>query len=618
METQRQDFSRKKSLSGASEESDSFWALIVPLACLQKRRLDTTTGAYPAHSQIDHAEEFESTQPTVCKDKETRHVGTRANAADLYPRVGVTSKNTKPVERRTKGKAEASAREKPTDLYASIAEDSNRTRSRGVIRREKGRPESITRVQPARRYIGFAKPSKRTQPVNSDECNDDGGLSECQDLAPTPAFHKEVEDEDEEDDEENNEGDDEEDDEEVDEEEEEEGESFEGHHDTRGSDGDEEYIENDEDISETTSDASSHARKRSRPLCGISRRPRTRGRGSPEKQLGEISEATTSKRKTGPFEPASAEGRRPIKRLRTMLGEPDEEDEEETTDGSLPQDKSEPPLSRRNLAWSEKEEKTLTRLCRQGKSWEYIGGVLGRTPKAAQSHWDAMRKKCHRERFPRVSKMWKSWTEEEIRILFSLRTQGKDFRYISRRIPGRGPYACKSQWLGTKDKDPQEGDSSDRQIAHGLSASQLDQETKNADSTSRSAIVECEGPKSSTSGGSPIDPDDETSAAKPTHEEAMAVRVVVPSSTAGKSPKSKATSANHRNQQASECLAVGEDPTSSTDGSSHQNQPNSQPVIARKDPEIKKEWSYREDLTAGISAQGKQKLGIHRRSYSWS
>ncbi len=546
----------------------------------------------------------------VCKEKETRRVGTRANAADLYPSVGVTSKNTKPVERRAKGKPEASTREKPTDFYASIAEDSSRPRSRGVIRGEKGRPEPITRVHPAHRYIGPAKQPKRTQAVDSDERNDDGGLSECQDFAPTPAFHKEVEDED------DNEEDDGEDDEEDDGEEDEEGESFEGHHDTRGSDGDEEYIENDENISETTSDASSHAKKRSRPLYGTSRGARTRGRGSPEKRLKKITEATTPKRKTGPSEPASAKGRRPIKRLRVILGEPDEEDEEGTTDGSLPQDKAETPLSRRYLPWSKKESKTLICLRRQGKSWEYIGDELRRTPKGVRSHRDAMTKKCHRE--SKVARIRQMWTKEENEILFSLRTQGKDFEYISRRIPGRGPYACKSQWSRIKDKDPQEGDSSDRQIAHGLSASQLDQDIRNAESISHSAIVECEDPKSSTSGGSPIDPDDDASAAKPTHEEALAVRVVLPSSTAGKSPKSKATSANHRNQQASEYLTVDEAPTPSTDGSSHQNQPNSKYVLARKDPEIKKEWSYREDLTAGISAQGKQKLETHRRSYSWS
>ena len=206
METQGQDFSRKRFLSGAFKEPDAFWGLIVPSARLQKRRLDTPTGAYPAHPQTDHAEELESTQPMVCKEKGTPH---------LHPNVGVTSKDTRPVERGAKGKPEASTRKRLVDFYTSIADSSRRTQAQPTIRGEKGSPKPIARVQPAYPYIGPANQLKRTPLVDSDEYIDDGGLSETKGFAPIPAFHKR----------DKNEEDDEEDDEDE--------ASFEGHHDTR-------------------------------------------------------------------------------------------------------------------------------------------------------------------------------------------------------------------------------------------------------------------------------------------------------------------------------------------------------------------------------------------------
>ena len=642
MDTQQQNLCRKKPLSGASKRPDAFWSLIVPSARLEKGRLDTTNGAYPAHPQTNHAEELEDTQPMIRKEKGNPHVITRANAAELYDNLGVTSKDIKPVKRRATARPEAITREEPADFYTGILEDRRRTQAQPVIRREKGGPEPTTRAQRAHPYISLAEQLKRTQPVESDEHADDGGLSEGQAFAPISAFHKGDEDE----------------------------ESFEGPADTEGSDGDEGYVENNkEDDSETASDASSPATQRSRLSYDTPRRASARARGSQGGWLKEASEvAIIAKRKTVPSEPASAKERNPRKKLKVVFEESDEEDDQEATYESLPQSvarlikaraqpqsfpilRAQPPLSRKNQPWTKKENETLFRLRSQGKSWKFIGErVLGRTARGVEVHWDDMRTeslqpvearaKGRRQRetssvvsvmakIPHKKKKKNPWSKEEDGKLISLRAQGKSLIYICRRIRGREYSACKVRWRKIKDQYPQavtdsedlkshkREDPSDRQSAQFSSESQFDQEAKEAESNSRSAIVECEDPESSTNDDSFIDPDENASAARQTSQMTVAGHVNLPSATANKNPKSKATSTDHRNQQASEHFTVGEDLSPSLNCSAHQDRPGLQSVIARRDPETKEKWSDQEALIACISGHGKQNLGIHRRSYSW-
>ncbi|KAL9132543.1 MAG: hypothetical protein Q9175_006279 [Cornicularia normoerica] len=650
MGTQRQDRTGKESLSGASKRSDAFWSLIVPSARLKKGRPDPTTGVYAAHTQIRHAEELKGTQPVVFEETGRPHVIPRANATDLYRHHGVTPRDTKPVECRVKGILEPSRRDKPVDHYASIDEDHKRTQAQPVILRENGRPELTTRAQSAHPYISLAEQLDRAQRVEHDKYAEDGGLSEGEVFVSSPALNKGDKDE----------------------------ESSEGHDNTEGSDADGEYVEDeDKDDSETASRASSPAPRTSQLSYGKPRKASVRLRGSPGKWLKASSEATAPKRKTAPSQLASAKGRKPRKRVKWVVGESDKEEDEEENEEEDAEDEEEeainrsvphhvnrpvkihaprhklsnkpalPPLSRRQQPWTLKEEETLFNLRNRGESWEYIGErVLGRTASAVQGHWDYLRTESlkpvetrangrrRRQKSSVVSLMAKipnknTWSKEQEGTLISLRAQGRSLKYICRRIRGKSYGAVKTHWRMIKNKYPQavtayksiesdgKGDPLVPPETHFPSASQHDREAKEADWDSRSAIVEGEDPKSGSHSDLIIDDDVNTPSAKQPYQGAVAFHVGLVSAIAGKSPKSKATSTDYRNQQASKPLTVREDASPTTNTSAYPDQPDSQPVIARSDPKTKKEWSYGEDLMACIFAQGTQKLGTHRRSLSW-
>ena len=468
MDNQPQYHSKKKPVSGAPRKLDPFWEFIVPSARLEKGRLDPTTGAYPAsHPRSNHVEELESTQPVVRKDKQIPHIIPTANVTDLSPHLGVTPKATKPVERRAKGGSEASTRAKPTDFYASVAEDFERTQAQPVICREKSRPGPTAKARSGLPYISLAEQLKRTQHIESVEHADDGKLTEGGILAPTSTLHKEDEDE------------------------ELSGES----EDTEGSDNDEEYYEID---NESASDVSSSATQRAQPY-GTPRSASARLRGKGGKWQVKPRKATTSKRKTAPPQPAGATGRRLRIRVKYVFEESDEgfeendegEREEEAFQGSAPHNAHRPakayaqgknfrivpalpPSARRYQPWTKKEEWTLLHLRNQGKSWEYIGEhVLGRTASGARNHWDHMRTESlkpvkaraqsrrRRQKASVISAMAKiprsnkSWSKEEERMLISLRAKGKTIDYISRRIKTKGYAACERRWGRIKGQYPQ-------------------------------------------------------------------------------------------------------------------------------------------------------------------
>ncbi|KAF6233803.1 hypothetical protein HO173_008015 [Letharia columbiana] len=633
MDTQRQHHSGKKPLSGASKRPDAFWSLIVPSARLKKGRLDHNKGATPAPPQLSHAEELKGTQPAVRKEKGTPHVITRADATDLHTHLGVTPKVPKPMEGRAKGRPESGTREKPVDLDASTDEDRKGTQAQPGTRREKRRSESTARAQPALPYISLAEQLKRKQPVENDKQVDNGGLFERGFLAPTSALKREDKDE----------------------------ESSEGPDDIEGSDDDEGYP------SRMTTRMTARLPLMLRVLLNRDPNPRMERL---EEQVPESEE-----RKKAPSQPASAKGERPRKRVKFRVEESDddsdenfgeEEDEEEAANRSVPYKVNRrtkacaqrqklsilpavPPLSRQYQPWTEKEDETLFSLRNQGKSWTYIGErILGRTTKGAKSRWDILRTESLRPVESRakgpsrrlqssvVSVMAKTpminkpWSKDEEEILIRLRTQGKRLKYICRQIRGKSYAACKNHWRKIKGQYQQtvtaprnlesdgKGDPSDRRDTRFSSASQLDQEAKDAKSDSSSAIVECKHPRPSTDGDLPIDPDVSILSATQPYQEPIAVHVNLASTVASKSPKFKATLKDYYDQQASNAHAVGEDLSANINGSAPPDRPDPQDVIARRDPETKKEGSYQENLLlVSLSAQGTQKLGTHRRSRSW-
>ena len=600
METQGQDQTGRKPLTGVGKRSDAFWSLIVPSARLVKGKPERTAGAHSAHPQTNHTGEFKGTQPGFRKEKESPRSITRANATDSYPHLGAAPKGKEPMLRGAKGRPNPSSREEPADFNASVAEVLKRTQGQPVRRREEGRQGTTASTQPAHAYIGLAEQLKCTKPVENDECAGDGGLSESQVLAPTPASHKSDEKE----------------------------ESSEEPDDTEGSDSDEDYVEDDDedDSNEAASDASIPVRQRSQLSYLKPRRANGRARA----------------------QSVIANERRPRKKVKYVVEDSDEqEDGEEAADKSVHQNMVHPakahaqgqslsilpalpPLSRKHQPWTKEEDETLFSLRNRGKSWNYIGErVLGRTSTGAQKHWDSMRTqslkpvetraegaKGRRRRqissvisvMARIPKKRKTWSKEEEGILMSLRTQGKGYKYISRRLPGKKYGACKTHWAHIRYRYPRavtapedleskgKGELSDLKDSFPSSTSQLDEEVKEAESNSHAAINEREDSESYNNGDTTIDPNLDTSPAKQPYQVSVATHMSVLSANASESPDSKAISTHHHNQQASKPLTIGVDRTPSTDGSAHNDQPDTQPVVTGRDPETQKEWSDWEDL----------------------
>lgn len=427
MDIRGQDKSGRKPLSSASKRPDAFWGLIVPTARLEKGRLAPNTGAHLAYPPKEHAEELKGTQSVVYKEKETAHTITRGNATDLYPRLDVTPKDKKPV-----------------------------------IRRDRGRTETTAEAQPALPYISLAEQLKRTQPVEGDEQAGNSEIFEGLVLAPTSALHKGDKNE----------------------------ESSEGPDDTIGSDGDEDYAEDDREYdSETASDAPSPVTQKPQSSCVTPRRASARARGNKGKWVKEPSEVTAPKRKKAPSQLGSTKGRRLRKRVKLMVEESNQKEvEEKTANRSVPQIVTRlakaraqgqtlsilpalPPLSRQYQSWTKKEEETLFALRSRGENWKYIGErVLGRTASGVQGHWDLMRTESLKpvetrakglsqfrtssvvSMMAKIPKKNKPWSKEEEGTLINLRARNKTLKYVCRRIPGKGYAACKEHWRRIKNR----------------------------------------------------------------------------------------------------------------------------------------------------------------------
>lgn len=602
MDIERQDQSGKKPLASTSKRPGAFWELIVPSERLEKGRLDPTIGAHVARSQANDPEGLKKTQPVVRKENATPHARKRANAANRYPHLRVMPRDKKPLERA-----------------------------------EYRRPEPTGRAQPAHPHTSVAENFKRTQPVKSDKHADHGELSEGGVWAPT--LHKGDKDE----------------------------ESSEGPNDTEGSDGDKEYIKDDDnENSETASDASSPATQISQPSHSTPRRASARVRGKRRKESKEpTSETAAPKRKKKSSRPASTKGGRPRKRAKDVVEDSDEDsDEDEAANRSAPhivhrqtrartrgQKLSDlqalPTLSRLHQPWTKKEDEILFNLRKQGESWAYIGErVLGRTVVGVKGHWDSLRTESlqllearakgrrRRKNSSIVSMMAeipqknKRWSKEEEGILIGLRAQGKTLKYACKRIRGKTYGACKTHWAKIKDRYPQavkgskdlesdeKGDRSDRQDAQS-SESQVDLGEDETESNSRSALIQGENRELSTNGDLALDADVDILSAKQPYQELMVIHESLVPVIASKSPKSNAASKDYDNQQASNPLTGAGDLSLSINGLAHPDQTDSQPALARKDPETKDEVKLG-SFIARISAHGKQKLGAHRRSYSWS
>ena len=106
-------------------------------------------------------------------------------------------------------------------------------------------------------------------------------------------------------------------------------------------------------------------------------------------------------------------------------------------------------MGSKHRPWTKEEDSILISLRAQGKTIRYISGRLpGRGYDATQLHWLKIK-----SQYPQAVTASQAvlvnrpWTEEEDRILISLRAQGKTIKYISGRIPGRSILACKAHWL---------------------------------------------------------------------------------------------------------------------------------------------------------------------------
>ena len=416
----------------------------MPLERLERRRPDATPRLHPVRSQIERAEEAESSQPVLCRETGNPPAVARADTVQFSPQGRVTPGDVEPgdvksVERKAKVTPETNTQGVPADVHASVDEDYQHTRDELVVISENGRPEPTGNVRPAHQDISTTEPLNRIQPVESDKSHKEVGASESEGVNPSPASDEGniaqessggraergiwyVDGESSEEDSETEESDDDED-------------SSEWYINTQGSDGDngsseseddteglddeEEYLENvDENDSETVSNASSPAPQRSQYFQGTPRRASARLRELAKKLPKEPSKATTSKRKTAPSQLTSDKRLKQRKRVKRVIEESDdcneredkEDGEGEDADRRVPHKvnrrvkisaqeqplsglQSRPPLSQNNRPWTEEEEKTLFKLREEGKTWEHIGeGVLGRTKRSVQWRWQELKK----------------------------------------------------------------------------------------------------------------------------------------------------------------------------------------------------------------------------------
>ena len=196
-----------------------------------------------------------------------------------------------------------------------------------------------------------------------------------------------------------------------------------------------------------------------------------------------------------------------------------------------------PPLSRKGLPWTTKEDETLLNLRKQGKSWKHIGeDALGRTAKAALDRWGGLRRESLRTEFLQPTKTLskrvrrihttldlsalvkignrnRPWTKEEESTLSSLRAQGKTIKHISGRLPGRTYDATQMHWIKQSRNQhsqavtaSQDLEANEKRNASDHSpffpVSQLDQDTKEPEFNPGFAVVVPECSKSRTRGPS--------------------------------------------------------------------------------------------------------------------
>ncbi|KAM0800002.1 hypothetical protein BDR22DRAFT_273723 [Usnea florida] len=439
MGNRRQNRYGKNARSDYSGGADAFWRMIVPLERLERRRPDATPRLHPVRSQIERAEEPESSQPVLCGETGNPPAVARADTVQLYPQGRVTPGDVKSAERKAKVTPEPNTRGTPADVHAKVDKDYQHTRDELVVISDNFRPEPTGSVRPAHQYISVTEPLNRIQPVESDKSDKEVGALESEDVNPSPASDEGniaqessggraergiwyVDGESSEEDSETEESDDDED-------------SSERYSNTKGSDGDngsseseddtegsddeDEYLENvDENDSETVSDASSPAPQRSQYFQGTPRRASARLRELAKKLPKEPSKATTSKRKTAPSQLTSDKRLKQRKRIKRVIEESDdayeredkEDGEGEDADRRVPHNvnrrarisaqgqllsslQSRPPLSRRKCQWTEEEEETLFKVREEGKTWKYISKcVLGRTEIAVKRRWRQLRR----------------------------------------------------------------------------------------------------------------------------------------------------------------------------------------------------------------------------------
>ena len=415
----------------------------MPLERLERHRPDATPRLHPIRSQIEQAEEAESSQPVLCGEIGNPPAVARADTVQFSPQGRVTPGDVEPgdvksVERKAKVTPEINTQGVPADVHASVDEDHQYTRDELLVISDNGRPEPTGNPQPAHQDISITEPLNRIQPVESDKSDKEIGASESEDVNLSLASDKVniaqessggraergiwyVDGESSEEDSETEESDDEED-------------SSEGYINTKGSDGDngsseseddtegsdneEEYLENvDENDSETVSDASSPVPQRSQYFQGTPRRASARLRELAKKLPKAPSKATTSKRKTAPSQLTSDKAMKQRKRVKRVIETADDVYEEDKEDGEgedadrrvphnvnrrakisaqgqlLSSLQSRPPLSRQKCPWTEEEEETLFKVREEGKTWKYISEyVLERTETAVKRRWRQLRK----------------------------------------------------------------------------------------------------------------------------------------------------------------------------------------------------------------------------------
>jgi hypothetical protein len=109
-------------------------------------------------------------------------------------------------------------------------------------------------------------------------------------------------------------------------------------------------------------------------------------------------------------------------------------------------------MNKDNVSWTNEEIQTLLRMKTNGFPYAHIAGILGRSNDACRKKIQVLNKNYRDESkiVPEIlktvsSKLYRSWTLEDLRMLYDLRQQGLPFSLIAQEL-NRTEQSCSTKY----------------------------------------------------------------------------------------------------------------------------------------------------------------------------